>query len=49
MKKGMLEIFVAQLVRAVDRQLNDLGPNSDTVKSVSISTERFSNFLKNII
>ena len=32
---------IAQLVRAVNRSLNDPGSNPGTVESVSFSTERF--------
>ena len=37
----MSDAFVAQLVRAVDRQSKDLGANLATVERVCISTERF--------
>ena len=40
-EKEMSDACVAQLVRAVDRQLKDPGSNHGTVESVCFSTERF--------
>ena len=37
----MSDAYVAQLVRAVVRQLKNPGSNPGTVESVSFSTERF--------
>ena len=40
-EKGMLDVCVAQLVRAVDRQARDSSSNPGTVESVSFSTKQF--------
>ena len=48
MKKEMSDACVAQMVRAVDRQLKDPGSNPSTVDSVSFSTEIFLILFKNI-
>ena len=45
----MSDACVAQLVRAVDRQSKDPGSNPGTVERVSLSTERFLNYLKTYI
>ena len=42
----MSDTCVAQLLRAVDRQSEDLGSNPSAVENVFFSTERFSNSLK---
>ena len=45
----MSDAYVAQLVRAVDRQLKDLGSNPSAVESVFFSTEGFSNSLNYLL
>ena len=48
MEEGISVAYVVRLVRPVERQSKVPGLNPDTVESVSFSTERFLNTMKNI-